>query len=218
MSWILDIRSASRSMKNRRWTAAGSSARAPGVPRPKTFSRVGLCESQVRLPELLSQARQAGRDDRRGRAEVLGDPERDLGIEDVIKAFRVTWHERMKMFMHLLLDCDLLADQVAAVPGQQLETDEDRVGVGFEQTEAVDCGAVDGGEVGVIGLVAGVGGLPELLGGERVDDADLRAGPGEGALDGSVVAACAIDGNDVVLDAVPVQGLVEKPTAFPRPV
>ena len=98
--------------------------------------------------------------------------------------------------MHLLLDCDLLADEVAAVPGQQLESDEDRVGLGLEQAEAVDGGAVDGGEIGVVGLVAGVGGLSELLGGEGVDDADLEAGLGEGALDRSVVAAGALDGDD----------------------
>src|SRR5207249_4829385 len=46
---------------------------------------------------------------------------------------------------------------------------------------------------------------------ERMDDADLRAGLEEGALDGSVVASCALDGDDVVLDAVLVQGLVEEP-------
>ena len=120
------------------------------------------------------------------------------------------------MFMHLLLNCDLLADEVAAVPGEQLETDEERIGLGLEQTEAVDCGAVDGGEIGVIGLVAGVGGLSELFGRERVDDADLGAGLGEGALDRSVVAAGALDGDDVVLDAVPVQGLAEEPHGGPK--
>ena len=48
------------------------------------------------------------------------------------------------MFMHLLLDGDLLADEVAPAPGEQLETDEGRIGLVLEQTEAVGGGTVDG--------------------------------------------------------------------------
>ena len=146
----------------------------------RAFSRVGAC---IRRPACRSCWARPGRPAATIAAaelEVLGDSERDLGIEDVVEALRVAWHERLKMFMHLLLDCDFLADQVAPAPGEQLETNEDRLGLGLEQAEAVDGGAVDGGEIGVIGLVAGVGGLSELFGGERVDDADLGAGLGEG--------------------------------------
>ena len=61
------------------------------------------------------------------------------------------------------------------MPGQQLELGIERVGFGLQQAEAVDGGAVDGGEVGVVGLVAGIGGEPVLLGGVRMNDADLEA-------------------------------------------
>ena len=57
-------------------------------------------------------------------------------------------------------------------------------------------------EVGVVGLVAGVGGLAELLGGEGMDDAGLEAGGGEGALDDVVIAAGAFDGDQAVVEVV----------------
>ena len=80
------------------------------------------------------------------------------------------------MFKHLLLECDALLDQLAPVPGQQLELDGDRIGFVLGQTEAVDGGAMDGGEVGVVGLVAGIGGESILLGGVGMKDADLEPG------------------------------------------
>ena len=86
--------------------------------------------------------------------------------------------------------------------GQELELLVDRVEVPAPQAEAVDGGAVDGGQVGVVGLVAGVGGLAELLGGERVDDADLEAGGGEGPLGRAVIASGPLDGDDQVGQAV----------------
>ena len=48
--------------------------------------------------------------------------------------------------------------------------------VGFEQRTTVDGSAMDGEEIGVVGFVAGVGGLAKLLGGEGMDDARLQAG------------------------------------------
>ena len=72
----------------------------------------------------------------------------------------------------------------------------------LDQAEAVDGGALDGGQVGVVGLVAGVGGEAELLGGEGMDDAGLEAGGGEGALDRPVIVAGALDGDDEVAEVV----------------
>ena len=57
-----------------------------------------------------------------------------------------------------------------------------------------------GGQIGVVGLVAGVGGLPMLLGGQRVDDPDLEARLGEGTLDGAVVASRPLDDHDLIPD------------------
>ena len=111
------------------------------------------------------------------------------------------------MLEHLLLDDDPLSHQVAAVPGQQLEPDGDRVGFVLQQAEAVDGGAVDGREVGVVGLVAGIGGESILLGGVGMDDADLEPRLAEGALDRSVIASGALDDHDHVLDVVPGHGV-----------
>ena len=75
------------------------------------------------------------------------------------------------------------AHEVAAMADEELQGGPGFVAFGLEQSEAVDGGAMNGDEVGVIGLVAGIGGLAELLGGEGMDDARLEAGGGEGALD-----------------------------------
>ena len=85
--------------------------------------------------------------------------------------------------MDLVAKGDVLGDEVAAVAGQELELGVERVGLVLEEAEAVDGGAMDGGEVGVVGLVAGIGGLSELLGGEGMDDPDLEPGVSEGGLD-----------------------------------
>ena len=93
-----------------------------------------------------------------------------------------------------------LLDQVAAVPrpGAELEVILGDDGLG--QAEAVDGGAVDGRQVGVVGLAVGVGGLAELLGGERMDDADLEAGGGEGPLGRVMEPAGALDDDDHIFD------------------
>ena len=95
---------------------------------------------------------------------------------------------------------DRLADEVPAVAGQKLDLVVGRVVGRLGEPEAVDGGAVDGGDVGVVGLVAGVGGLAELLGGERMDDADLEAGGGEGVADDVMIPSGALDDDDQIDD------------------
>ena len=85
--------------------------------------------------------------------------------------------------MDLIAEVGVLADQVAAVAGQEPEPGVDLIERRLDQAEAVDGGAMDGEEVGVVGLVAGVGRQAELLGGQRMDDAGLEPGGDDGALD-----------------------------------
>ena len=59
---------------------------------------------------------------------------------------------------------------------------------------------MDGGQVGVVGFVAGIDGLAILLGDEGVQDARLEAGGGEGALDDLVIASGAFDGDDAIVE------------------
>ena len=79
----------------------------------------------------------------------------------------------------------------------------------FQEAEAVGRGPVDGRQVGVIGLVARIGGLAVLLGGEGVNQARLEAGLAEGVLDGTVILAGAFDGDDEVLEFVLLHGLTK---------
>jgi len=91
------------------------------------------------------------------------------------------------MFVDLDAQRNRLLDQVTAVPRQQWETDREGIGWRFEQAAAIDGAELHGGQIGLVGLVSGVGGLPMLFGGQRVDDPDLEAHLGEGTLDGAVV-------------------------------
>ena len=110
------------------------------------------------------------------------------------------------MFVDLAAQRNALLDQVTPVPRQQLETDREGIGRRFEQAETIDGGALHGSQIGVVGLVAGVGGLPMLLGGQRVDDPDLEARLGEGTLDGAVVASRPFDDHDLIPDPGLFQG------------
>ena len=95
--------------------------------------------------------------------------------------------------------------------GQEPELFVEGVGGVLEEAEAVDGGAMDGGEVGVVGLVAGVGGLAELLGGEGMDDADLEPGVAEGGQDRGVEPPGAFDGDDHGPEPVGLRGLADGP-------
>jgi hypothetical protein len=68
---------------------------------------------------------------------------------------------------------------------------------------------VNGDQVGIIGLGARITGLTELFGGKRMDDADFKAGRGEGVLRGMVIAAGAFDGDDDIAQIVPGHGLTQ---------
>jgi hypothetical protein len=79
----------------------------------------------------------------------------------------------------------------------------------FEQVEALGGSAPEGGPVGVIGLVAGVGRLAVLLGREGMDQAGLEAGLAEGELDRTMLFAGAFEGDHEVAQVVLADGLPE---------
>jgi len=60
--------------------------------------------------------------------------------------------------------------------------------------------AADAGQVGVVGLVAGIDGLAVLFGGEGVEDAGLEGGGGEGVLDDAVITAGTFDGHQAITE------------------
>src|SRR5208282_6388904 len=111
------------------------------------------------------------------------------------------------MLKHLLPEHDVLFDEKAAVPRQELKLEENRIEFVLQQAKTVDGGAVDCGKVGVVGFVARIGGLAKLLGGVRVKDANLKSRVDEGALDRAVVASRPLDDDDQIFDTVPCHGV-----------
>jgi hypothetical protein len=68
---------------------------------------------------------------------------------------------------------------------------------------------VPGGQVTVIGLVAGIDRLALLLGDERVENAGLEAGGGEGALHHLVIVAGPFAGDEAIAEVMSGKGLAE---------
>src|SRR5262249_53825019 len=100
----------------------------------------------------------------------------------------------------LAIESSPFADEIAAMADDELQGGPGLVARRFEQGAAGDGGAMDGGEVPVIGLVAGIGGLAILLGAKGMEDACLEASGGEGALHQAVIAAGAFDGDQAITE------------------
>src|SRR5262245_3023993 len=121
----------------------------------------------------------------------------------------VAGHGGMELLADLALQLAGLVHQIAAVSAEQLHMEILGRPRRLDEAEAVDGGAKDGGQVAVVGLVVGIGGLAVLLGGVRVDQADVPAELAAGALHGAMVLAGAFDGDDEVAEVVLGQGLAE---------
>jgi hypothetical protein len=114
------------------------------------------------------------------------------------EALGIARHEGVQEFLDLTKELGAFINEIAAMASQQLDS---AVGFGpsrFEQTEAMGGRAEDGGEIGVVSFVAGIGGLAILLGGEGVDESRLEASVAEGALNGAVIVAGHFDGDDAI--------------------
>src|ERR1035438_2508693 len=123
--------------------------------------------SDAGLADLLNQAWHTSLEDCGGRAQALGDYERYVRSIDIIKTFCISRHDHLEVLVDLAAQHRSLFDPVTAVSCQQLDTDRYRVGRVLDQTKAVDRGPMNSRQIGVVGLVARIGGLAKLLGGER---------------------------------------------------
>ena len=159
------------------------------------------------LADLLSQARQSNPEDFSGRAEAPGDHERYVTFIDIIKTPCVSGHDRLKVLVDLAAQRRRLLNQVAAVSCQELKADRDWVSGLFDQAEAVDRGAINRVEIGVIGLVARIGGLAELFGGQRVNRPGVEPGLDESPFDREVIPPGPLDGDDHVQQTGPLDDL-----------
>jgi hypothetical protein len=141
---------------------------------------------------------QAAGPDLRRRAQAPGDHEGRLVVEDAADGGGEAGEQGVELAMDLVAEVGVLPHQVAAVAGQEPELGVGRIEHRVDQAEAIDGGPLDGAEVGVVGLVLGIGGEAELLGGQGMDDAGLEAGGGGGALDRQVIVAGPLDGDDEI--------------------
>src|SRR5712692_852494 len=152
------------------------------------------------------QAFQSGLAHGLGGGEVPGQDQWAGRLPRVAEALGVAGHGGVQGLADLTAQQGGLVDEVAAVA---VEGDIVVRPGGFDQAEAVGAGAEDGGEVGVIGLVVGVGRLAILLGGVGVDEAGVEAGLAEGALDGPMVFTGAFDEDDGVAEVVLLLGVAD---------
>src|SRR5262245_23981903 len=113
---------------------------------------------------------------------------------------------RVQILTDLAAEQGGLSHPVAALTDEQLQLAEERTDGRLGQSTATDSSAMDGGQVGVVGLDARIGGGAILLGGEGMDEADLDAAGGEEALGNVVITTGAFDGHDEVAQLVLLPG------------
>jgi hypothetical protein len=128
-------------------------------------------------------------------------------LKELAEAVGVAREGGVEVLTDLADEGGAFADQVTAMANDQLQLGPGLVAFLFLQSTAGDGGAVQGGEVGVVGLDAGIDRLSILLGDEGMEDACLEAGGGEGALDETMVTTGAFDGDDAIEELVLGEGL-----------
>src|SRR5437868_4826180 len=121
-------------------------------------------------------------------------------LPELVEARGVTRQGGFEMVANLTVESGALADQITAVADEQLQGGPGLVPRSFQERAAGDGGAVDGGQVGVVGLIAGIGGLAVLLGDEGMENAGLETGRAEGALHEPVIASRAFDGDEAIAE------------------
>ena len=155
----------------------------------------------------LLQALDAKLDDGIGAKSVPREYERRGGFEEVAETFGIARHEGVEEFFDLTKEERAFVNEIAAMSAQDLEV---AILVGpnlFDESEAVSGGAEDGGEIGVVGFVAGIGGLTVLFGREGMHKSGVKARVTKSALDGAMIVAGHFDGDDAIAQLVLSAGL-----------
>ena len=123
------------------------------------------------------------------------------------EAVGVTGHEEMEHFADLAAEDGIFLYELAALAGEHLELLVVVGPVRFQQAEAVDRGAEDGRQIGVVGLVARIGGLAVMLGGQRMNEACVKVGAAKGMVDQLMISAGPFDGDDEITQLMDAHGL-----------
>jgi hypothetical protein len=90
----------------------------------------------------------------------------DGAVPEVVEAGSEAGEGGLEVLAGLAVEGGALADEVAAVAAEQLQGGPVGIAGGLEEGTAGDGGAVQRGQVLVVGLVAGIDGLAELAGDE----------------------------------------------------
>src|SRR3954467_13948274 len=99
-----------------------------------------------------------------GRGEVAQQVPGEGAVPELVEAGGVAGQGGLEMVADLAVESRTLADEIAAMADDQLQRGPGFVTGGLKQGAAGDGGAMEGGQVGVVGLVAGIDGLAVLLG------------------------------------------------------
>jgi hypothetical protein len=122
----------------------------------------------------------------------------------------VTGHGFVEDFAHLTLQGGVLVDEIAAVAAERLHLDVEVGERHLGQSEAERGGAKLSRQIGVVGFITWIGGLPELAGGVWMDEPDVVACVlPKGTQDRSMVSAGHLDGDDEIFDLFGFDGLSE---------
>ena len=138
----------------------------------------------------------------RGRREVAQQMPGNGTFPELVETSGVARQASFEMVANLAIEGSAFGDEVATMANDELQLGPRFVACGFEQSTTGDGGAVDGREVPVVGLVAGIDGLAVLLGNEGMENARLETGGDKSALHEAVIAARAFDGNEAIPELV----------------
>src|SRR5215470_3469071 len=93
------------------------------------------------------------------------------------------------------------------MPNEQLQSGPGFVPSDFEKRTSGYGGAMQGGQILVVGFVARINGLTVLVRDKRVDDARLKIRGGKRPLHDVVITARALDGDQAVLQLMLLKGV-----------
>src|SRR5260370_24029164 len=165
-----------------------------------------LLEADAGLAQSVTEGCQSGSAELGGRGVVPQQVPRNGTLPELGEAGGVAGHGGFQVVANVAVEGGAFADQVAAVADDELQRGPGLVAGGFEQRATGDGRTMDGGQVGVVGFVAGIDRLAVVLGDKGMQDARLETSRGEGALHDPVIASGAFDGDHTVTDLVLVEG------------
>lgn len=134
----------------------------------------------------------------------------DGAVEEFAEALGEARPSGLEVVADLAVQRSTFADQIATMADQETERKPGFVKGLLEQGRAGECGPMDGEQIGIIGLVAGIDRSTELLGGIGVDDTGLEASLAESSQDVLMEATGAFDGHEAVVDLVAGEGSTDQ--------